>query len=86
MKILHPKPLLVLVHPGSLCGSYQTANDWHKDWGRYVQIRRQQLCGEFTFLDAYKVAILGSDLDDEIPQFAEVQEAVSCAESDVSQR
>jgi len=80
VKTLYPKPLLVLVHPGSLCGSYQTANDWHKDWGRYAQTRRMQLCAEFTFLDAYKAVVSGSGLDDEIPRFAEVQEAVSCAD------
>ena len=39
-----------------------------------------QLCAEFTFLDAYKAVVSGSDLDDEIPRFAEVQEAVSCAD------
>jgi len=80
VKILYPKPLLVLVHPGSLCGSFQTANDWHKDWGRYAQMRRAQLCAEFRFLDAYKAVVSGSDLDDEIPRFAEIQEAVSCAD------
>lgn len=79
MRILYPKPLLVLVHPGSLCGSFQTANDWYKGWGRYARTRRMQLCAEFTFLDAYKTVVSGSDLDDEIPRFAEVQKAVSCA-------
>lgn len=80
MKTLYPKPLLVLVHPGSLCGSFQTANDWHKDWGRYARMRRAQICAEFTFLDAYKAVVSGSNLDDEIPRFAEVQAAVSCAD------
>jgi hypothetical protein len=75
----HPKPLLVFVHPGSLCGSYQTAHDWHKKWGPYAETRRKQLCAEFTFLDAYKVVVSGSELDDEIPQYLEVQQAVSCA-------
>jgi len=80
VKALYPKPLLVLVHPGSLCGSFQTANDWHKDWDRYARTRRAQLCAEFTSLDAYKAVVSGSDLDDEIPRFREVQEAVSCAD------
>jgi len=80
VKTLYPKPLLVLVHPGSLCGSFQTANDWNNDWDRYARMRRAQLCAEFTFLDAYKAVVSGSDLDDEVPRFAEVQEAVSCAD------
>lgn len=79
MKHHYPKPLLVLVHPGSLCGSYQTAHDWHKDWGHYAETRREQLCAEFRLLDAYKAVVLGSELDDEIPRFREVQEAVSRA-------
>lgn len=79
MKQTYPKPLLVLVHPGSLCGSYQTAHDWHKDWGRYADKRREQLCAEFTFLDAYKVAVLGPLLDDEVPRYPAVQAAVSSA-------
>ena len=69
MRLLYPKPLLVLVHPGSLCGSFQTANDWHKGWGHYARARRMQLCAEFTFLDAYKAVVSGSDLDDEISRF-----------------
>ena len=79
MKHSYPKPLLVLVHPGSLCGSYQTAHDWHKDWGRYAKMRREQLCAEFTFLDAYKAVLLGPELDDEVPRYPNVQVAVSSA-------
>ena len=79
MKHSYPKPLLVLVHPGSLCGSYQTAHDWHKDWGRYAEMRREQLCAEFTFLDAYKAVVLGPELDDEVPRYPNVQAAVSSA-------
>jgi hypothetical protein len=74
-----PKPLLVFVHPGSLCGSYQTAHDWHKKWGRYARTRRQQICAEFAFLDAHKAVVSGLELDDEIPHYPEVQEAVSRA-------
>ena len=62
-----------------MCGSYQTAHEWHKDWARYAQTRRQQICAEFTFLDAYKAVLSGSDLDNEIPQYPDVQEAVSWA-------
>jgi hypothetical protein len=79
VKHSYPKPLLVFVHPGSLCGSYQTANDWHRKWGPYAETRRKQLCAEFTFLDAYKAVVSGSELDDEIPQYPDVQEAVSYA-------
>jgi hypothetical protein len=79
VKHSYPKPLLVLVHPGSLCGSYQTAHDWHKDWGRYAKMRREQLCAEFTFLDAYKAVLLGPELDDEVPRYPNVQVAVSSA-------
>lgn len=77
---VYPKPLLVFVHPGSLCGSYQTAHDWHPNWLRYAEARRAQICTEFTFLDAHKVVVLGSELDDEIPQYPPVQNAVSKAE------
>ena len=77
---VYPKPLLVFVHPGSLCGSYQTAHDWHPNWLRYAEARRAQICTEFAFLDAHKVVVLGSELDDEIPQYPPVQNAVSKAE------
>jgi hypothetical protein len=77
---VYPKPLLVFVHPGSLCGSYQTAHDWHPNWHRYAEIQRAQICTEFTFLDARKVVVLGTELDDEIPQYPTVQNAVSRAE------
>ncbi|MBK7092438.1 MAG: hypothetical protein IPH59_12085 [bacterium] len=76
----NPKPLLVFVHPGSLCGSYQTAHDWHPNWHRYAETRRAQICTEFAFLDAHKVVVLGSELDDEIPQYPAVQNAVLRAE------
>lgn len=80
MKPDHPKPLLVFVHPGSLCGSYQTAHDWHPKWDRYAETRRAQICTEFAFLDAHKVVVRGSELDDETPQYPAVQNAVSRAE------
>ena len=77
---VYPKPLLVFVHPGSLCGSYKTAHDWHPNWHRYAETRRAQICTEFAFLDAHKVVVLGSELDDEISQYPAVQNAVSRAE------
>ncbi len=70
------KPLVVLVHPGSLCGSLQTAHDWHPKWRHYAETRRAQICAEFAFLDAYKVVVLGTDLDDEIVRYPDVQNAV----------
>lgn len=73
------KPLVVLVHPGSLCGSFQTAHDWHPKWKHYAETRRAQICAEFTFLDACKVVILGTDLDDEIGRYPEVRNTVSKA-------
>lgn len=79
MKPDHLKPLLVFVHPGSLCGSYQTAHDWHPKWSAYAETRRKQLCTEFAFLDAHKVAVFGMELDDEISQYPTVQNAVSRA-------
>lgn len=80
MKPDHLKPLLVFVHPGSLCGSYQTAHDWHPSWRRYAETRRAQICAEFAFLDAHKVVVHGSELDDEIPQYPAIQNAVSRVE------
>ena len=74
-----PKPLLVFVHPGSLGGSFQTAHDWHPKWSRYAETRREQICTEFAFLDARKVVILGTELDDEIAQYPELQNAVAKA-------
>ncbi len=62
-----------------MCGSYQTAHDWHKDWRRYAKTRREQLCAEFTFLDAYKAVVSGTELDDEIQRYPNVQAAVSSA-------
>lgn len=75
-----PKPLLVLVHPGSLCGSFQTAHDWHPDWSHYAETRRDQICAEFTFLDAHKVAVLGTELDDEIVRYPAIRAAVAKAQ------
>lgn len=80
MKPDHLKPLLVFVHPGSLCGSYQTAHDWHPKWSAYAETRRKQLCTEFAFLDAHKVAVFGMELDDEISRYPAVQNAVLRAE------
>ena len=80
MKPDHLKPLLVFVHPGSLCGSYQTAHDWHPNWSAYAETRRKQLCTEFAFLDAHKVAVFGMELDDEISHYPAVQNAVLRAE------
>ena len=80
MKADHVKPLLVFVHPGSLCGSYQTAHDWHPKWSAYAETRRKQICTEFAFLDAHKIVVVGTELDDEIPQHPEVLNAVSRAE------
>ena len=74
-----PKPLLVFVHPGSLCGSYQTAHDWHPKWSHYAETRRRQICAEFVFLDANKVVVLGTELDDEISRYPAVENAVSRA-------
>lgn len=74
------QPLLILVHPGSLCGSFQTAHDWHPQWPHYAEIRRQQLCAEFIFLAAHKAVILGTDLDDEIVCYPAVQTAVAKAQ------
>jgi hypothetical protein len=75
-----PKPLLVFVHPGSLCGSFQTAHDWHPKWSRYAETRRAQICAEFTFLDAHKVAVLGTELDDEIVRYPAIRTAVAKAQ------
>lgn len=73
----HPKPLLVLVHPGSLCGSFQTAHDWHPKWSQYAETRREQICTEFAFLDAHKVVVLGTELDDEIVRYPTIRSAVA---------
>lgn len=70
---------MVLVHPGSLCGSFQTAHDWHPKWKHYAETRRAQICAEFTFLDACKVVILGTDLDDEISRYPDVRNTVAKA-------
>lgn len=75
-----PKPLLVFVHPGSLCGSFQTAHDWHLDWSRYAETRREQICSEFAFLDAHKVVVLGTELDDEIVRYPAIRNAVAKAQ------
>jgi hypothetical protein len=58
----------------------QTAHDWHPKWRRYAEARRRQICTEFAFLDARKVVVLGTDLDDEISKYPAVQNAVSKAE------
>ena len=76
----YPKPLLVLVHPGSLCGSFQTAHDWHPGWSRYAETRREQICAEFTFLDTHKVVVLGTELDDEIAHYPTIKNTVAKAQ------
>ena len=75
-----PKPLLVFVHPGSLCGSFQTAHDWHPDWSRYAETRRAHICSEFAFMDAHKVVVLGTELDDEIVRYPAIRNAVAKAQ------
>jgi len=77
---VYPKPLVVFVHPGSLCGSLQTAHDWHPKWSRYAEIRREQICAEFAFLDAHKVVVIGTELDDEIARYPAVQNSVGQAQ------
>lgn len=74
------KPLLVLVHPGSLCGSLQTAHDWHPNWSQYAETRRGHICTEFAFLDAHKVVVLGTELDDEIVRYPTIRNAVAKAQ------
>jgi len=74
-----PKPLVILVHPGSLCGSFQTAHDWQPAWPFYADVRRKQICAEFTYLDADKIVVLGSELDDEISHYPTLQCAVDGA-------
>lgn len=76
----YPKPLLVFVHPGSLCGSFQTAHDWHPNWSRYAETRRAQICAEVAFLNAHTVVVLGTELDDEIVRYPAVQNAVAKAQ------
>lgn len=77
---IFPKPLVVLVHPGSLCGSFQTAHDWHPNWSYYARTRRAQIWANFTFLDAHKAVILGTELDDEIGRYPDVRNAVAKAQ------
>lgn len=74
------QPLIILVHPGSLCGSLETAHDWHRRWREYVRAKREMLCAEFQFFVGRRVAILGGELDDEIPDYPSVFSAIEAAD------
>ncbi len=69
----------MFVHPGSLCGSFQTAHDWHPKWSHYAETRREQICTEFAFLEAHRAVVIGTELDDEIVRYPVVQNAVAKA-------
>lgn len=76
----HSQALIVLVHPGSLCGSLETAHDWHPRWRKYAHFKREFLCTEFRFFAGRRFAIMGGELDDEIPDYPSVFSAVEAAD------
>jgi hypothetical protein len=71
--------VIILVHPGSLCGSYETIHDWHAGWKSFARAQRELICFEVIEFQGTKIVVLGTDLDDEIPFYPCVDRAVKAA-------
>ena len=70
----------VLVHPGSLGGSYETCHDYRGDWKGYARAQRALICSQFEQFPGRKLVVLGTDLDDEIEHYGSISRAVAAAE------
>ena len=74
------KPIIILVHPGSLHGSFITANDYHPNWISYARAQRTLLLNEFTYFAGVRVSVRGGLVDDEVNSNLEIREAVARAD------
>lgn len=73
-------PVCILVHPGSLCGSFLTVNDWHPHWKSYAQACRELLLAEFEFFAGTRAIIRGGLVDDEADHNERLQGALARAD------
>jgi hypothetical protein len=74
------KPIIILVHPGSLHGSFITANDYHPSWPLYAVTQRKLLLNEFSYFAGVRISVRGGLVDDEVNQNPEIREAVARAD------
>lgn len=72
--------IIILVHPGSLCGSLITANEWHPRWRDYARRLRELLLTEFCFYAGTRIVVRGGLVDGEADTTEEVARAISQAE------
>jgi hypothetical protein len=78
-----PKPpIIVLVHPGSLCGSFLSYYDWSSSYRQCAIEQRANLCRQVVHFAGRAVAVMGVDLADEILSVTCVADAVARCERD----
>jgi hypothetical protein len=77
---MHPV-LTILVHPGSLGGSYETAHEYHPDWKEFARAQRDLIADTFSKAPSPKVVVLGSFLDTEVKRYPLLEQAVKSATS-----
>jgi hypothetical protein len=72
--------LIILVHPGSLCGSFETCHmDWLPGWRDYARSIQAGICSRFLQFDGHRAVVFGSDFNDEIPFRPLLHDAVKAA-------
>ncbi len=74
------RPVIILVHPGSLGGSFISANEFHPGWKAYAIEQRAILLTEFQYHAGRRIVVRGGMVDDEADQVPEIREAVACAD------